>query len=762
MDVTRGGVCVKAEEHPSYKEEKNKLEETKLWLDERITSLSKEYEEINEKLLKTRKEVKSVFDERLILQNQLKSSTEKNLKRYKESKNRPYFGRVDFLEDGEKDLKKIYIGKFGLSSDNSDEPVVVDWRAPIADIYYSGESGNASYISPAGEVSGEIMLKRRYDIDEGKLINIFDEKLKEMILQDEFLTSALEKSVDNRLKDIVATIQKEQNDIIRAPKENALIIQGVAGSGKTTIALHRMAYLIYQQQRHNGDGGHYMVIAPNKLFLNYISDILPDLGADDVVQTTFEDYAIKIIGSKVKLRDDNDKISHLLSDKSLQEKRNLIMVSKFKSSILFKKIIDNYLTLILREYVPDTDLMMDGKVLICSKELKELFLNNNVHLPLLKRKSKFADYLKSRINKQKSMFIDEIEKRYAQKIQEIKDKMEDGDERRKKIIELYDMRDEEIKKIPDKINDILKKYFDTWKELKTIDVYKRLFDVNMIKKLSGNKLENDKIEYICNYSNEILNNNEIENEDLAPLIYIDKFLNGLEDYGKYSHIVVDEAQDFSEFKLLILKELAIGDSMTIVGDMAQGIYSYRGIRSWKDAADRIFGGKCSFKILKKSYRSTVEIMEFANKIMEKSKNRDVQMSEPILRHGSVPEVIRRKDLKEIIDDIANILENTGGYTTAIICKTQDFAETVYKKLKRQVGDIVLINEKTEVYKGKKIVIPSYLSKGLEFDSVIIPDANTYGNTELELKLFYVAVTRPLHMLKIYYTDTGTVLLSISS
>lgn len=742
---------MKAEEHPSYKEEKNKLEETKLWLDERIESLCKEYEEINEKLLKTRKDVKSVFDERLILQNQIKNTIEKSLKRYKESKNRPYFGRVDFLEDGEKDLRKIYIGKFGLNSDNTDEPVVVDWRAPIADIYYSGESGKASYISPAGEVSGEIKLKRRYDIDEGKLINIFDEKLKEMILQDEFLTSALEKSVDNRLKDIVATIQKEQNEIIRAPKDNALIIQGVAGSGKTTIALHRMAYLIYQQQRYSDAGGQYLVIAPNKLFLNYISDILPDLGADDVVQTTFEDYAIKIIGSKVKLRDNNNKISFLLSDSSIQEKKNLIMVSKFKGSTLFKKIIDNYLTLILKEYVPDSDLMMDGKVLIYSKELKELFLNNNVHLPLLKRKNKFADYLKNRINSRKSIFSDEIDTRYAQKIQEIKDKMEDGDERRKKIIELYDMRDEEIKKIPDKINDILKEYFETWKELKTIDVYKRLFDVNMIKKLSGNKLEDDRIEYICKYSNEILNNNEIENEDLAPLIYIDMFLNGLEDYEKYSHIVVDEAQDFSEFKLLILKELAIGGSMTIVGDMAQGIYSYRGIKSWDDTAVRIFGGKCTFKILKKSYRSTVEIMEFANKIMKKSKNRDVQMSEPILRHGIVPEVICRKDLNEILDDIASDLENTGGYTTAIICRTQDFAETVYKKLKRQVGDIVLINEKTEVYKGKKIVIPSYLSKGLEFDSVIIPDANTYGNTELELKLFYVAVTRPLHMLKVYYT-----------
>ncbi|WHE06976.1 AAA family ATPase [Thermoanaerobacterium thermosaccharolyticum] len=742
---------MRALEHPSYNEEKQKLYETIEWIEGEIAKTEDECKILEKKISETRKEVKSALDERIVLQKQLKMSNERKLRRYKESESKPYFGRVDFKEDGDDKIKKLYIGKYGLSDEKHDEPVVIDWRSPIADIYYSGEAGAVSYKSPSGEISGEIKLKRRYEIEEGELLNIFDEKLKEMILDDEFLTSSLEKSADNRLKDIVATIQKEQNDIIRAPLDRALIIQGVAGSGKTTIALHRLAYLIYQNQRNKGREDYYMVIAPNKLFLNYISDILPDLGADDVLQTTFEDYALKITGIKEKLKVANDKISYLLGDVPINEKRKTIMVSRFKGSLLFKAIIDNYFKQFLYKYIPDCDINIDGNIIFTSIELKKLFIENFVYLPLQKRKEQFISYLKNRLKKNKDLIADGIEKEYSEKIRFVKDNINDSETRQSKVIELYDLRDKEIGDIPVKIDKAICDYSEKWTQLDTVKIYRDIMDFETLKKFSCGKIEDEKISCICDYTKAILDKDKIENEDLAPLLYIHKYLFGLDDAGKFAHIVVDEAQDFSEFKFYLIKRIVKGDSITIVGDVAQGIYSYRGIKSWDDLNNHVLNGKATYKMLKKSYRSTVEIMEYANSVIDKSKNKSIVKAEPIMRHGDVPEIVRIRDYDELIHDILNNLQDDE-LTTAIICKTEKMSKRIYESLKKDIDDITLINDKTELYKGRKIVIPSYLSKGLEFDRVIIPDADSYNDTELELKLFYVAITRPLHKLKLYYTN----------
>ena len=242
----------------------------------------------------------------------------KKLQDLKKIKGKPYFARIDFTAKGEK-LEKLYIGKLSILDSESQKPIIIDWRAPISNLYYDGRIGESSYESPGGKVDGDISLKRQYFIEDGELLKYSDIDLK---ANDELLQVALEEKADDRLKNIVATIQGEQNDIIRADMNKALIVQGVAGSGKTTIALHRIAYLIYNYEKEFNPED-FMIIAPNKFFLNYISNVLPDLGVENVKQYTFEDLAYEIIGKKLKISDSNEKLVTIVN----QEFESLWMFS---------------------------------------------------------------------------------------------------------------------------------------------------------------------------------------------------------------------------------------------------------------------------------------------------------------------------------------------------------------------------------------------------------------------------------------------------
>lgn len=270
---------------------------------------------------KLRQVIQKIEDEKKIIEKSLSSSKNtyekddfvraqliymgnKKLKDIKQIRSKPYFARIDFKADLDKDKERLYIGKISLLDSKTQESIIVDWRAPISNLYYDGRIGRSSYISPEGEITGEISLKRQYFIENQILEKYTDIDLK---ANDELLQVALEEKADDRLKNIVATIQKEQNAIIRADINKPLIVQGVAGSGKTTIALHRIAYLIYTYEK-EFDPNNFMIIAPNKFFLNYISNVLPDLGVEDVKQYTFEDLAYEIIGKRLKISDSNEKL----------------------------------------------------------------------------------------------------------------------------------------------------------------------------------------------------------------------------------------------------------------------------------------------------------------------------------------------------------------------------------------------------------------------------------------------------------------------
>ena len=282
---------------------------------------------------------------------------------------KPYFARIDFARDGEKNVEKLYIGKVGVMDEDNNN-ITIDWRAPISSMYYDSNLGRTSYEAPEGTCTGEMLVKRQYEIEDGKLQSFQDV---DTVSNDDLLKPYLEASVDNRLRNIVSTIQVEQNAIIREPIAKNVIVQGVAGSGKTTVALHRIAYLVYNnRERINPE--QYLVIGPNKFFVNYISSVLPDLDVDNVNQLTYLELCQKSINEKIQLINEEEKLIKSITDmESLEYER-------FKVSMRFKEALDQYIEQIDKSIVPDEELVIKGYRILPQKIIQKIYnsIGNNI------------------------------------------------------------------------------------------------------------------------------------------------------------------------------------------------------------------------------------------------------------------------------------------------------------------------------------------------------------------------------------------------
>ena len=349
-------------------------------------------DEIEMKLKMLTKESKGNYNQEKENTEKIYNLLKKEIENYEEALREPYFGRVDFSEKFGNE-ENIYIGKKGISSSVDGEEIVVDWRAPVADLYYSGTGGEAYYRAPMGVIEGELNLKRKFLYNNNDLEKIFDESTNKIIINDaegselvdEFLKINLEESRGKKLKEVVATIQKEQNDIIRWPKNLPIIVQGSAGSGKTTIALHRLAYLLYRY-RESMDGKDILVLAPNKLFLDYISEILPTLGSNDVKQTTFQELVIKELKLKGKIRSKDDKLKELIELEDNKDKKNIVNASRVKGNLIFKTIIDRYITLLEGSSLEINDIEIANYILFSKREIMRLYLKDLQSYPINKRK----------------------------------------------------------------------------------------------------------------------------------------------------------------------------------------------------------------------------------------------------------------------------------------------------------------------------------------------------------------------------------------
>lgn len=678
-----------------------------------IKEFKKEEEKLNHILIKYdevmkyyKNRINSIFTTYANNQTMIENLTEIYLEKIRlmeKSLNKPYFARLDFKRDGESDVEELYIGKVGVI-DEKNNNIIIDWRAPVSSMYYDSNIGDASYKAPEGTCTGKLLLKRQYEIENKQLKSYQDV---DTVSNDELLKPYLEASVDNRLKNIVSTIQHEQNRIIREPVNKNLIIQGVAGSGKTTVALHRIAYLVYNN-RENIKPEQYLIIGPNKFFVNYISGVLPDLDVEDVKQLTYDELCSEILQENITLIDEDIKLL-----KSIKNEKELTY-QKIKVSMQFKKALDKYIKEIKESTIPIYGVRINEKEIISNKFLKQIYNSfeeldeyDNIKTRLMRTNLFFEKYIDENIEQYRE---------YSEK------------ELKKALKTYFNKLIPKIPKIYQNFLSNLDKYLEISEEIK------EQVKINII------NLKNKKFEF----------------EDLSSLIYLKAKINGIDEYGKYKQIVIDEAQDYGEFTFFSLKFILKNAAFSIFGDLAQSIYQYRSIENWESVLNNTFRYQGEIQYLLKSYRTTTEIMDSANNITKYIK---LNTAKPVIRHGKKVSFIKYKEKNEQISLIKRILEQykTQNYKTiAIICKNEEEAQELYIKL--EMNDIKNITLNDTEYNGGICIITSYLAKGLEFDGVIISNSGEEeynSNKIIDMKLLYVAMTRPLHELTIFYKNDIT-------
>ncbi|MBE7103741.1 AAA family ATPase [Bacillus cereus] len=646
----------------------------------------------------------------------LESMRESNRQNLRIGVQEPYFGRLDFQEDGKEEVMPIYIGKVGVSDKDTMKPIVIDWRAPVASMFYSFTGGDelAFYQSPDGLVEGDVYLKRNISIRKRELERVADTYVKgneDVSHADDFLLYRLGENKDNKLKDIVSTIQSEQNDIIRAERNLPLLIQGVAGSGKTTIALHRLAFLIYEY-REQLEAERMIVFAPNSLFLDYISSVLPELGVGNISQTTFPDWALRTLDGSVKLKQTEEKLKEAFSINRDEKK---VMLGKLKGTLEFKSFIEERMVQFEKDLVPTKDFEAWDRAVIPVEDVKKWMQVEYKHYPLKKRRERLVGRMKRWIEIELKKFGETNEKKLLKK--------------------------EATKR--------LNTYMNFWPKMSPLSLYSSMLKSKEILEVLPEELVQE-TEKNCRKK-------EVYGEDLPALIYIHHRITGIEIGQKFHHVVIDEAQDFSPFQVYVLKEITLGNSFTILGDLSQAIYDYQGIEDW-NAFKEVFQ-ETGYYELTRSYRSTKEIIEFANEII-KNAEIPVGLATPVFRSGEDVKVIRAEDqFTEVLKTLQH-LQNEDVKTIAVIGRTDDECRDIYEKLTNAGWTVNVIEADQSKYEGGISVVPVYLAKGLEFDAVILIDVDEehYKNTKHDAKLLYVACTRSLHDLWIFHSGEASPLI----
>lgn len=668
-----------------------------------------------------------------------KRSHEFNVKqeeKYEKMLESPYFGRIDFLEDDEVYSEKCYIGLSNLTTDDFDF-LVYDWRAPISSMFYDYETGKASYECPQGVVSGEINTKRQYKINKGKIEYMFDSNLS---IDDEMLQELLSKSSDDKMKGIVTTIQKEQNQVIRNEDYKNLVVQGAAGSGKTSVALHRIAYLLYKH-RDKITSQNIIIFSPNNIFNEYISNVLPQLGEENMYQTTFKDYMHEKLGNRFKKETPSEMMEYILGCNKNSAYEDRIKNINFKTSVEFVHILKEYVNHLETSKRHFEDIIVRGKLIISAKEIQHLFLKEFADRPIKKRLEK----IKSRI----LFLIEPYEKAWRKEIyQELESSGYYIDKQEMKEESTLAVR-KHLKDVYDKISRMT--YFNP------ISIYRNLFKYSnkSLNKLSG-QYDSDFINHIKTYTMDNLNVNNLYYEDQVAILYLKIALGEITPSSQIKYVIIDEAQDYTPLQYEIFYQLFKSAKMTILGDINQSINSFMNVGSYNNIYNISKDDTCIIN-LTKTYRSTEEITKFSRKLLPEN------LSDGYVgRHGDEPSVINFDNEdnmnKKLIEEINNYKEKNYE-SIGIITKTASQTETLYELLKSNDIDVSAITKDDDSFTNGIVVIPSYLAKGLEFDVVFLYDvSNKNYNSEDERLILYTCCTRALHVLNLYYVEEVTSLL----
>ncbi|MGG0824312.1 UvrD-helicase domain-containing protein [Paenibacillus turicensis] len=657
-------------------------------------------------------------------QQVLEDMRQQQMKQLELSAKEPYFGRLDFETDRE-GLHPYYIGKRGVNDPQSNQPLVLDWRAPLASLFYSFTGGDvASYEAPEGEINGSVHLKRNIIVRKGELERIadtFNRDSEAPAVSDEFLVYRLGENKDNRLRDIVSTIQAEQDLIIRGPRNAALIIQGVAGSGKTTVALHRLAFLLYQYKEQMS-AEKMMIFAPNMMFIDYISEVLPELGVGDIGQGTFMDWASQLLELDEVAVDDSSVWTNWFDQQTVDvkhERDDKQLSGRFKGSIHFKNLIEEAIASLDTLCVPKLSFEPWEGVMLSYEDIVAWFEGEYRHYPIAKRKERVL----ARIHR----WI-EMELKKSMSANQLKEHKKKAQQREKA-------------------------YAKKWAELTPLAIYQELFGMKKGVKLGLPQLKSAIPAEIWKQTQGNLKVNVIKEEDLAPMLHLYTKLNEITSAQTFDHIVIDEAQDFSPFQIAVLDQFVKGHSFTILGDLSQGIHYYKGIQSWEEMSSLFQPDETSYFALKRSYRSTMEIIDYGNHILQSGVKTDL-LAIPVFRSGN-PVLLKPIEVEAVQAQVLANLQQlmSGDYrTAAILTRTLAEARSLYSFLIDAGIEVNLIDGDRGEYRGGISVLPVYLSKGLEFDAVIVTDVDTAHYSEQDAKLLYVGCTRALHELWILHGE----------
>lgn len=657
----------------------------------------------------------------------LESAREEKRQALAKSAQEPYFGRMDFDERGSGQRKQLYIGKVGVErEETSAYPLVIDWRAPIASLFYSFTGGEetASYEAPEGTIEGLVYLKRNVVIRKRMLERVADtynRESDEPAVSDEFLVYRLGENKDNRLRDIVSTIQAEQDQIIRAAKNTALVIQGVAGSGKTTVALHRLAFLLYQY-KDQVSADKMVIFAPNHMFLDYISDVLPELGVGNIQQSTFADWALQLLGLDLPLADPAETLSYWFEGDHLRTESMDEAPGRFKGSIHFMKLLQTFVERLEPISVPDGDFSpWDGAVLPRTK-IMNWFNEEYKPYPLAKRKERVL----ARVHRWIEMELKKSPSAAALK------------ERKKKA----GTRE--------------KAYAKKWPQFDALTLYKQLFQTSKgLPAETAAEMKASLPAAIFKTTQSDLRKQLIREEDLTALVYLHVLIHEVEASQRFDHVVIDEAQDFSPFHIALLDLFVKGHSFTILGDLSQGIHEYRGVHAWEEMSSLFAPEHTAHFALTRSYRSTLEIIEFANTILEQGVRGGIT-AVPVFRSGDPVRTVPYDTAGREQHLLTGLRElSAKNYrTVSVLTRTLKEAVKLHEVFINAGLDVHLIDGGKKQYEGGLSVLPVYLSKGLEFDAVIVADADHkhYGELAWDAKLLYVGCTRALHELWLMYAD----------
>ncbi len=628
--------------------------------------------------------------------------SKRDLLRCIKARKKPYFGRIDFKDADLSEPESYYVGRVGISPDGV-EQLVIDWRAPMASVYYENALGNCTYeVKDTKENETKVheidlFRKRTYEIEDDKLIDFFDS---DIVANDELLTKCLAKSKKAVLGEIIGTIQKEQNAIIRKSPRTNLIVQGVAGSGKTTVAMHRISYILYNYEQFRPVD--FYIVGSNRILLNYITGVLPELDVYGVSQMTMEQLFIRLL-----YEDWDDKKYRVVA----VEQKN--KEAYRKGEYAWFHALEAFCAEYEEKIIPRESVIIEktGVVLLEKKSI-ENYRKSNPQLSVQEKINALNEWLLGRLENEltgKSVSYTPEEKKELTR-----------------ACKVHFGRDE-------------------WKG-SLFDLYEEF--------LEGQRKCGSKI---------FVEHGNYDVYDLAALAYLYKRIKEIDPIREASHVIIDEAQDFGMMVYATLEYCLRGCTYTIMGDVSQNIHYGYGLNDWEELRKLILTGDYdSFGILKKSYRNTVEISEFATEVLRHG-SFSIYPAEPILRHGNPVSMQAYDTEAEMNRAVVSIIENwkkEGHETIAVICANEQETAEVTQILGKEIA-LADNNPETAVFDEGVMVLPVEYTKGLEFDAVLLyhPSKENYPAEDQYVKLLYVAATRALHELAVVHLNDLTELIA---